>query len=193
MMPQMRRLTQALMISGSLNILLLALFFYWMVRDKPLPSSYQLKPADQEQQHPPLADERTSAEVITLFKHMPLEQLIAKLKNQQLVENGYSQRDLALACLTAFHYFDLNRALAGQPIPEQKRILSLVSADGKGTKTDLMIYPGLSQQQYQAIVHFADTERWPLTSQGLFQAMKQPDSDADNSSLPAAFMLTPSF
>ena len=191
MMNQIRRLTQALMISGALNIVLLSLFFYWMVKEKPPTTYYQLKPANQEQEQPPLADMRTSEEVIREYNHMLLEQLITRLNNSQLVENGYTQRDLALASLVSKHHFDLSRALPGQAIPVQKRTLSY--SDSAGKKEELVIYPGLSEHQFQSIVQFAATEKWPLTSEGLFQTLKEKGNHKEDHTLAESFFLTPEF
>lgn len=188
---QIRRLTQALMVSGALNIALLALFFYWMVKERPPTTYYQLKPADQEQEQPPLADTRTSKEVIVEYGRMPLEQLIAKLSHAQLVENGYAQRDLALAYLVAFHHFDLSRALSGQSLLLQKRTLSFSSSDEE--KKELVIYLGLTEAQFQSIVQFATTEKWPFTSQGLFLLLKEKDNKFEDPSLAEAFYLEPEF
>src|SRR5580700_9321537 len=121
---QIRRLSWALIISGAFNITLGALFFYWFFKERPPTPYCELKPADQKQQHAPLAIDRSNHEIIRTFRKISMEHLIAQLSNLQLVENGYTQRDLALACLIAFHHFDLSRALLGEAQPEQQRVIA---------------------------------------------------------------------
>lgn len=175
----LRRLTFILIVSGALNIFLLAFFFYWMVREKPPTPYFQMKLAESPKQMIPIVAEPINEEHILAFKNMPLESLIAKLTN-------YSERDLALACLVAFHHFDLDRALKGQATPEQKKMVSYQSGE-------LMIYPGLTEEQFKAILTFAQTERWPLTSQGLFLVWQQKKDKEGDPSLVEAFYLTPEF
>lgn len=186
-----RRLSKALIVSGTLNIALLVLFFYWTIKETPPTPYFELKPAEKQEQQPPLAVEQSSGEVIRSFRTIPLEQLIAKLTNTQLVENGYTQRDIALAALSTFHYFDLSRALLGQAQPVQERKIPF-GKNRAGENVELIVYPGLSEEQFQAITHFANTERWPLTSHGLFLQLRKQGGNYDTS-LSEAFFLTQEF
>lgn len=186
-----RTLTKALYLSGVLNIALGSLFFYWVISERPPTPYFELRPARDEEQQKPLAVDRSAAEVITYFKTLPMEQLIARLSNTNLIENGFSQRDLALACLVTFHYFDLSRALIGHTQPSQHRAIAYgVRKDGKPAK--VIAYPELSEEQFQAIIQFATLEKWPLTARGLFFALKNP-SYQQNTDLRDAFFLTPEF
>lgn len=188
---RVKRLSQALFVSGALNIGLLAAFFYWMVKDRPPTPYCELKPANSKEQQTPLAIDHSNSEIIRSFKRLPLEQLVAKLSNSTQVENGYTQRDLALASLVAFHYFDLDRALLGNQQPAQKRSIPF-GKHRDGTIAEITIYPGLSEEQFQAIINFANTEKWPLTSQGLF-LMQKNSQEMKDPSLADAFFLTPEF
>lgn len=185
-----RNLTFGIIASGAINILLGVSFFYWMVKERPPTPYCELKPATQAEQMAPLASENTNSDLLRTFKDLTMEQLIAKLNETQLVENGYSQRDLALAALVSFHHFDLSRALLGMPQPQQQRSIAYgIRPDGKNAEA--IVYPGLTEQQYQAIVQFAQMERWPLTGKGLFLKLrKQKEVDP---SLLDAFFLTPEF
>ncbi len=130
-------------------------------------------------------------ELIHYFRSLSFDQLVAKLSNRQLIENGYTQRDIALACLVAFHHFDLSRALLGYSPPDQQR--TIMYGQLKSGKPALMtVYPGLSDQQFQALVNFAATEKWPLTSKGLFWQYKKLKNQAE-ASLVDAFSMTPEF
>lgn len=187
----MRKLMQALIISGVFNIVLASLFFYWVVKERPPTPYFESKPAGKEDQQTPVALDQSNAEVIRQFKELSLEQLIAKLASTDLVENGYTQRDLALACLVTFHHFDLTRSLIGLAEPAQHRAIQFgVRKDG--TPSKVVAYPGLTDEQFKAISDFAQRERWPLTSRGLFVNLRKPEGRSD-ASLVDAFSLTPEY
>lgn len=179
-----RKLTIALMVSGGLNILLAGGFGYWILKERPPTPYYELKPVETSPEQP-LALQQTSFEAIDGLKALPYDQLRAKLSDTQHVENGYTQRDLALAVLVGYYHFDLGRALTNNPQPLQKRTL-LYGNEKLGA------YPGLSDQQFASIIDFANTEKWPLTAQGLFGMIKKQVMPPDPS-LMDAFILTPQF
>lgn len=178
---QIRRLTLVLILSGFLNIILFSLIIFSFVRERPPTPYCSLKPAGQEEQQSPLAIDLSNSEVLQVYGQLPYYQLIPKLENKQLVDNGYSVRDLALGCLVKFHYFDLSRALHGQEKPKQNRNISF----GKGR--EIVVFRDLTEEQYDAIVRFSKTERWPMTSQGLFLLLQQGNLD---NSLVDAFLQT---
>ena len=93
-----RRLIVFLVISGSLNIVLALLLFYWNVNERPPTPYFANKPVETSQEQAPLASAHSDSKVISYFRRMPLQWLISRLDNKQLVENGFTQRDLALAC-----------------------------------------------------------------------------------------------
>lgn len=174
---KIRRLTLGLVLSGALNVVVLSFLFYWMVKERvPIPYC-EHKPADQEEQQAPLADYRTCGEVMRGLKDLSFDQLVARLQQTQLVESGLTQRDLALAALVAFHHFDLKRALTVQP--QQQRGF-VCGQSSRGKPIQVVVYPGLTDKQFQEIVHFAQTERWPITSRGLF-ILLQKAASADKS------------
>lgn len=188
---KIRHLTRALIISGGLNVIVLAFLLYWVARERvPLPYC-EYKPAGHEDQQVPLADQRTSSQVILAFKDLSFDQLVSRLQQTQQIENGFTQRDLALAALVSFYHFDLHRALTGLPQPNQQRgFVSTLSKEKKVVKW--VIYPGLSNEQFNAIIHFAKTEQWPLTSRGLF-ILLQKNKEQVNKSISEAFFLTREF
>lgn len=188
---QIKSLTKALLLSGVLNIVLMGLLFYWLIKESPPRPYFELKPADQQEQQAPLAVDHSSAEILRNFRLLSLEQLVAKLSNTQLVENGFSQRDLALAALVTFHHFDLSRALSKQPTPSQQRKV-VIGKNRRNMPVEVVIYPALSDVQYQDIIRFAHTERWPVTSQGLFKLLSKQQDQADPT-LVDAFYFTPEF
>lgn len=189
---KIRQLSQALLLSGALNIVILFLWLYWTLSEHP-PTPYCVqKPASEEQQQIPLADLRESGEVLTHLSRLSFAELTDILSHAQLIENGYAERDLALTCLIAFHHFDLSRALGQEGLPQQKRLLMWRAAP-EHPPIPLLLYPGLTQQQFDQVHQFAKNERWPLTAEGLFLALqKQKDQMADPT-LMETFMLTPEF
>jgi LysM repeat protein len=184
---QMKRLLCALICSGSINILLLCYLGYTCFKESPSAPCSELQPT-QKQQH--LGYESSNADCLVLYKNMTLRQLMSKLQNTQLVEDGYTQRDLSLGILVTFHHFDLNRALHINSQTVQQRQLLFPPSDGQSVE-EVTVFPGITSTQWKSISTFAQTERWPLTSQGLFLRLKQVQSDQPDLSLLDAFLLTP--
>lgn len=178
-----RFLTQALIFSGALNIGLLTSFVYFVVRDKKEAVAFELQPVAQA------SKQLSNAETIAHFSTMSYAELLDLLTNQDPVEEGYKKRDLALASLAAFHFINLEKALHGFPL--QKRILSYQRKEGP-EQVNIMVYPGLTEDQYQGIIQFIKTEKFPFTTQGLFFELKQSKMPRDPSLL-EAFYLTPEF
>lgn len=174
-------LTQALIISGTLNVGLLSTFIYSAVSESKHPEKFTL--TKESIAHSPQA-EIGLKELVHHYASLTFQELVHHLKNTEHVESGYTRRDIALAALTTYHHFNLERALGGPAL--QKRTLKL-----SPTKT-LTIYPGLADYQYQAILQYANTEKWPYTSEGLFLHLqnKRPPYDP---SLIEALTLTPEF
>lgn len=180
-----RWLTQALIISGTLNIGLISTFVYFALKDRQQAVSIELKPASRELPETPA----TNAESLRTYSLLPWQELLLRLENREHIEEGMSKRDLALACLVAFHHFNLDRALGGLPL--QKRTIPFTSSDGQET-IDLPVFPGLSDYQYLAILQYAKTEKWPLTAQGLFHEIRRALPPRDPTLLDS-FYLTPEY
>jgi LysM repeat protein len=169
-------LTFSLIASGALNIgLVTAVASLLLSEDKPsgLPGKSK-KIAEIEK--------LTNGAVLQSMSKLSFRELAALLTNRELVEEGYSKRDLALAALTAFHHFHLEKALGGAPT--QKRLLAFEGI------SPIEVYPGLSEEQFDAAVHFAYQEKWPLTSKGLFGLLQKVGLGADDT-LREAFAMTP--
>jgi LysM repeat protein len=181
-----RFLTQALIFSGALNIGLLTSFFYFVIREKKEAVAFELQPVAEAQKK---TVQLSNAETLAHFATMSYGELIDLLDNQESVEEGYKKRDLALASLATFHFIDLGKAVQGFSL--QKRTLSFQRKDGPEL-VEITMYPGLSEDQFQAIRQFIKTEKFPFTAQGLFFELKQATMPRDPS-LMAAFYLTPEF
>lgn len=186
-----RRLSTVLFISVGINLLVLTLFSYWLVRERHPTPYFELKPADSDQEQIPLADCRNCLEVITSLQRLSYEQLLNKLENSRLVEDGFSERDLTLSTLIAFYHFDLSKVLIEKP--QEKRTLNWKNPI-TNEQVLIPIYPGLTNNQFASIQNFARTERWPFTSKGMFNLLqKQNEEENIDSSLAETFILTPEF
>lgn len=130
----------------------------------------------------------TLQETLTKYSSLSFQDLLLRLGNNDHVESGCTRRDLALACLVTFHHFDLQRALGGL-FPQKREIT--YAPTGADPQT-LPIFPGLADYQFQAIVSFAKTEKWPLTSYGLFLELQKNKPPFDPTLL-ETFYLTPEF
>jgi LysM repeat protein len=169
------------------------MLLYWMLRERPPTPYCELKPASFEQQQMPLADQREWTQVLTQLSQLSFPQLVNRLSHTQLIENGYAEQDLALACLIAFHHFDIQRALPKNAQPQQKRVLAW-KPKGQHSSITLVVYPDLTQQQFQSLIQFAKSERWPLTAEGLFLLLQsQKETNNLNDDLVETFVLTPEF
>ena len=179
-----RRLTQALIISGTVNIALLATFGYSVFKERRVSAPIELTPVGKGQN---LSSE-SNEKLLRAYSLLPFQDLLMRLDNKDLIEDGYTRRDLALSCLVAFHHFNLERALGGLEL--QKRYVPFRNAEGE-EQIPLAIFPGLADFQYEAILQYARTERWPLTPQGLFFEIQR--GSPRDPTLLEAFYLTPQF
>lgn len=184
---QLKRLTRALLISALLNTFLLALLSYLLSSNIPnATGQYAHRPKDSAEPLHHLASSRQIAEALAPLIHENFGELVHQLNNKEPVESGYCQRDLALACLVSLHRFNIARALHNLPGGKQTRTLTL------GDSKKISLYSGLSDSHFDAIIHYASTDRWPLTSQGLFELLRQRENSVAPS-LKEAFSLTSEF
>lgn len=125
-------------------------------------------------------------EVLSEYFHLSFNQLLEELENRELVELGFTRRDLALACLVAFHYFDVERAMSGVSL--ETRQVTFRNHLG-GEEIGITLFPGLTDDLFASALHFARTEKWPLTAKGLFFELKGFEGQVPES-LKEAFYLT---
>lgn len=179
-----RLFAQMLIVSVALNIGLLATFAYFVVQERQEALPIELKPA--------LRDEGVSGfskeQILYAYSLLPYSELLIRLETVDLVEDGLARRDIALACLVAFHHFNLEKALGGVALP--RRLIAL--SDTAGLESiDVPVYPGLRDEQFRAILLYAKTEKWPLTPQGLFYELQRVEEP--NRELVEAFCLSEEF
>jgi LysM repeat protein len=180
---QFRRLTVSLMISGALNVALLFALLYLVFSapkihiDRPV-SAVEI----------PATYERTNGEILRQFRLLPDETLVQKLQDVTLIENGYTVRDLALAGLVNFHSLDLERAI-GRP-PEVRSLV--IGKRQNGSYLTVKVFPGMSDQDFERIRFFLQTEKWPQNAQGLYLTLRKQSQPYDPSLL-QAFAMTAEF
>ncbi len=174
-----RILTISLIFSGALNVGLLAAFIFSAFEESRIP--VVAAPAKGSADRPQPANRQ----LLLAMSKLSFPELVAYLTNKDPVEEGYAKRDLALSSLVASHQFNLERALGFSPV--QRRLISLTSDQ------EIELYPGLNEEQYEAIIRFAYQEKWPLTSKGLFQLLKKWPKNTRDASLAEAFFVTPEF
>lgn len=180
-----RFLTQALVLSGAVNICLVATLIYTAFVEKQEALTGEMKVEEFSQNLPV----RTNEEILHAYSFLPFSELLLRLEHGEPIEEGLCKRDIALACLVAFHHFPLEKSLGG--VIPQKRQISMRNQEGQEAIA-VNVFPGLSDFQFQAILQFAKTEKWPLTSQGLFYELKRQENAYDPSLL-ETFYLTPEF
>lgn len=180
---QIRSLTLALFFSGTVNLLLVAFIFFWAITDRP-PTPYCEVITTQQKQTRVIASSPSNTHVIKAFNALPYELLITKLKKKALVEDGFTERDLSLAVLVTYYDFDIEKALGHRAGSVSKRLMSLDQG-----KESVQVFPGLTEEDFEAISTYMETEKWPFKSRGLFQFLKK-EAYADDPSLKEAFSLT---
>ncbi len=164
---RIRFLTQALVISGALNLAFVATFCFYILQERRGSVVFDLQPASDS-----AAASRgmSNAQVLQSYCEKSFYDLLDFTNQKNLLEDGYTRRDLALSILVGFHQFNLERALGGTPF--QKRHI-LFSPHVDGEQIELAIFPELTDEQFQAIRHYARTEKWPFTTQGLYFEIKR--------------------
>lgn len=153
--------THALLFSGTLNIAFLLTFIFLAIPQKTHLDSEKNSTYTKNR----ISLSRTNHQVLSSYFCAPFTDLLEELSNKELLEDGYCRRDLALAYLAAFHYFDVERALPGIKI--QKRKMLFIHDDG-GERLELVVFPGLNDHCYQSLLYYAQVEEWPFTTEGLF-------------------------
>lgn len=170
-------LTQALIVSGTLNIGLIATFVYFVIRERQASLSLELRPVVKES----ISKELSNEQFLRAYSILPYQELLLRLDSSERIEGGLTKRDIALACLVAFHHFNLEKALEG--VVFQKRSLLLRNVEGSETM-EVVVYPGLADDHFQAISNYAKTEKWPFTTQGLFYELKRAIAVGTDTALP---------
>ncbi len=179
---QSKKLLYFFLLSASLNIALIASFFSLYLQ-KSAPASSPSFTHKEELFS-------SNAELLHLYSSLSFKELLDLLYNKEKVEAGYTKRDLALAILVGFHGFNIEKALRGIELPKRQVLFS------SSLQThSLTLFPGLTEEDFQALLHYIHTEEWPWNSATLFTKMQHLhlSSLPIPTSLQETFFLTPEF
>ncbi|MBU6384095.1 MAG: LysM peptidoglycan-binding domain-containing protein [Verrucomicrobia bacterium] len=171
---KLKILSWALIFSGALNVAFIGALAYTRLENTAMVSTIMGKKEIVP----------TNVTVFNAMSRLTFRELVSYLTNRELIEEGYTKRDLAIAALVAYHHFNLEKALSGKPA----QVRTLLFA--KDQTIDM--FPGLTEEQFEAVIRFAYQEKWPLTAKGLFALLQTQQAPRDES-LEQAFLLTPEF
>jgi LysM repeat protein len=184
---QTRWLAQFLIFSVALNVGLVLTLIYTMTGQK----DHKKEIVAVENAAPIFVDSRSMFEMLKDFRKCSFRELVDVLEDDQEVENGYSRRDLALASLVSYHFFNMEKALGGEMVQGRRIVFEEPEIPFTGVIT---VFPGVTDQHYLSIINYVDTERWPLTFEGLYALLtRQKESEKIDDSLAKAFYLTDEF
>ncbi|MFC2049259.1 LysM peptidoglycan-binding domain-containing protein [Chlamydiota bacterium] len=177
-MQNSRWIFQTLVLSVALNVALLGIFFYFLIRDNPLHFSYRPKEAVKSE-HPPVPPGFLARLPAVSFDH-----LVELLSDVRKMEQGFRVQEVALGALAAYHDFDVERGLG-------RGKLSKHVWEYEGGR--FFLFPGLSETDFETLKTFAAVEQWPLTSQGLFKKIRETGLENCDPALIGFFCHTPEF
>ncbi len=158
-----RWLLQTVILSATLNVVLVGLFFYFLILGNPLHFCFQPK-EDVRIEKTPLSEAFLGGLQALSFDH-----LVEILTDQRIVEQGYRVCDFAAAALATFYDFDIQRALGKRQLPMRK---------WEFDETTFTLYPGLNEGDFDTLITFARTEIYPFTNKGLLQKIEANERDA---------------
>jgi len=159
-------LLQVLIFSVALNIAFLSTFCFSLLKENKEQAAFAPAPSSDASVGKPISN----GEILRVLCEENFQKLLEILNDKKLLEDGYLRRDFALSILVAFHQFNLEKAIGSIPLHPRQ---ILFSRHPQGESTELFIFSGLTDEHYEAIMKFAKTERWPLTSEGLFFEIKR--------------------
>lgn len=172
-----RVLIHALIISGTLNLALIATFVTFVIKER----KGVVMPAAQ--MHQRVKEVRLkNEEVLREFASMTYDTLVRELYDTTHVEEGQRRCDLALSALTHYHDFDIERAFAGFPVEQRKVFFG---------EESMVLFLGMSAERLEGVRLFARREVWPLTPRGLFKHIQNREGIPE--SLRESFVLTNEF
>ncbi|NGX61952.1 MAG: hypothetical protein K940chlam9_01443 [Chlamydiae bacterium] len=169
---------QAFVLSLLLNGILVGVFFYFLIRENPLPFFYTPPKIKQEKGVPP------SPDFFASLRTLPLNDLFSMLKERQKVERRWAVRDFALGTLVETHEFAVWRALGKRALGGRR---------WKGEEESFLLFPGLDDESWEKIERFAKTEAYPWTTKGLFLRIQEAGVIDSPSEMIEAFSFTSEF
>lgn len=187
---KIRRLTLLLMISGAMNILMVAFLSFYYFKERPPTPICEKMPDYSKKASGAIVIESSNSDLLRNYQSLSIGDLIEKLYDNRLASDGFTHRDLALGYLLTNNHFDIVKALKGETFPSQKRTIAY--RDNRQSLCKITTFSDLNDKHYEKIIAFAKTEQWPLTPEGLFLTL-QTQIEEKNKNLKYAFYLTPEF
>lgn len=158
-MQKSKWILQTLILSGVLNAAFFGLFFYFLMWGNPIYFAFNPEGKEESCQGlPPL-----SPSLMGRLETFPLCQLVDLLQDDRKIEQGYRVRDFALGALAAFHDVDVERGLGKGSLAKRRWVWE---------ENTFLLFPGLKEEDFDALITFAKKERYPFTPQGLFKRVK---------------------
>ncbi len=175
-------LTQGLIFSVALNLALITSIVFNAVKGKEGHSKAKNKTQLMTQ-----VDETSSLkQTLVNYSEKSFQDLVSLLSQDKHIEDGFTERDLALSILCHQHDVDIDRALMGQAT-----MLRFVPLQGAAKSTyEYPVFAGVTNAQYKLIQTFIQNEKWPQTSHGLFNRLLK---NINDESLKSAFYLSKEF
>lgn len=177
-MKKNRLLTKLLLVSVAVNIGLATTVFYMTI-----------EVGKEEERPKQVVLQQSNGEVLAAYFKSTFQDLVKELKDKTFLQDGYTKRDLALACLVNYHYLNLEKAISGKPL--QRRKLTFVHQGG-GESFQVEVFPQLDDLDFSMVEKFIKEEKWPFSAEGLFVDLKKQGKERDKS-LETAFFATPEF
>lgn len=168
-------LLQTLILSATLNVALVGLFFYFLIRGNPLSFCFQPKEDVRVEKNP------LNPSILGQLQALSFDHLVELLTDKRMVEQGYRLCDFAVAALATFYDFDVPRALGRHQLPLRKWVFD---------ETTFTLYPGLQEEDFEKLRQFAQTEIYPYTTKGLLKEIEAHERDTE---LLTYFCHTPAF
>jgi len=161
-----KKFTAALIVSVALNIGLLSSLIYIAMtdRDHGSMSDEPIPHVLAKKELPDIAKEE-----IATYLRKSFRELIALLDDRSEIGPKIKRRDLALSCLVCFHNFHIEKALGG--LPFEVRNYSFTNPKGN-EQIIITLFPEMTEENFRQIIRFTQTEKWPLTTKGLFLELK---------------------
>lgn len=156
-MQKNRWIAQILILSATLNVVLLSIFFYFVVCDNPLHFAYRPK-EELIFDVPPL-----DSALLNELRFASFEELVERLVDERKIPEGHRVQDLALGILAASHDFDVARGLGKVAVAKRQ---------WKWEEGSMVLFVGLKKEDFVSLQAFARSEKWPLTPKGLYTCIQ---------------------
>lgn len=168
-----KRLALALGLSAFLNISILAFGIYeWQETGFSYLATSSFRPQKLKLYRQEGKELSTLTQNFRELELLDFDGLLLVLDDTTLVAGGYKRQDLALSMLVKRHYFDLKRALGADVAV--KRLFTYMPQDE--VRSEIELYPDLSQDELAQVREFAKREKWPCTTEGLLAQYRKQEN-----------------